>query len=350
MVGWAFIRNFAVMNHPDRQPWLDYVRCFSIFLVILFHTPPRLPILDDAVILNLRVPVFFCISGFLFSTERATQSVRYLLRRCRLILVPYTVFFLFFYALWLVVGRTLVGAEEQAIPIVRPLAEFVMGNPHVVVGPFWYLACLLSMLLIYYGLSRIVPTAWMLPVCLLLAVAACFLPKVQVWNVSNALMFLPFYALGNSFRPLLAQMRFSGTASTVQLCLLAAISIAVMVAMKTLGVNDPATYNVVRIGAGLMVIPAYLCAGRWLAERYGRRRWIEVMVMGGTIYLALQNYAIGIIKIGMNHAFYAGVMDDHAWLKPVVAIVVAAAIYPAAWWLLKHAPWVLGKGCDEALK
>ena len=53
----------------ERQPWLDYVRFFSIFLVILFHTPPRMPMFDDAVILNLRIPVFFCISGFLYSFD-----------------------------------------------------------------------------------------------------------------------------------------------------------------------------------------------------------------------------------------------------------------------------------------
>ena len=38
----------------ERQAWLDYVRFFSIFLVIVFHTPPRLALFDDAVILNLR--------------------------------------------------------------------------------------------------------------------------------------------------------------------------------------------------------------------------------------------------------------------------------------------------------
>ena len=54
----------------QREAWLDYVRFFSIFLVIVFHTPPRLALFDDAVILNLRVPVFFCISGFLYSFDR----------------------------------------------------------------------------------------------------------------------------------------------------------------------------------------------------------------------------------------------------------------------------------------
>lgn len=91
----------------QRQAWLDYVRFFSIFLVIVFHTPPRLPLLDNAVVLNLRVPVFFCISGFLYSIDRWSSFKQYALHRSKQIVVPYVTFFLIFYTLWLVVGRRL---------------------------------------------------------------------------------------------------------------------------------------------------------------------------------------------------------------------------------------------------
>ena len=33
----------------ERQAWLDYVRFFSIFLVVVVHTPPRLELFDDGV-------------------------------------------------------------------------------------------------------------------------------------------------------------------------------------------------------------------------------------------------------------------------------------------------------------
>ena len=78
----------------QRQAWLDYVRFFSIFLVIVFHTPPRLPLLDNAVVLNLRVPVFFCISGFLYSIDRWSGFKQYALHRSKQIVVPYVTFFL----------------------------------------------------------------------------------------------------------------------------------------------------------------------------------------------------------------------------------------------------------------
>ena len=141
----------------ERQAWLDYVRFFSIFLVIVFHTPPRLELFDDAVILNLRVPVFFCISGFLYSFDRWPRFTTYLRHRAQQIIVPYCTFFVIFYALWLAVGRRMVGAEEEAISVWLPVEEFVCGNPQTVVAPFWYIACLFTMQLLYWCIERTVP-------------------------------------------------------------------------------------------------------------------------------------------------------------------------------------------------
>lgn len=193
----------------ERQAWLDYVRFFSIFLVIVFHTPPRLELFDDAVILNLRVPVFFCISGFLYSFDRWPRFTTYLRHRAQQIIVPYCTFFVIFYALWLAVGRSMVGAEEETISVWQPVVEFVCGNPQTVVAPFWYIACLFTMQLLYWCIERIVPRRYVFATCVGIAAATYLIPYEipevlavgQFWNLGNALLFLPFYALGNSFKP-----------------------------------------------------------------------------------------------------------------------------------------------------
>ena len=161
----------------ERKAWLDYVRFFSIFLVIVFHTPPRLALFDDAVILNLRVPVFFCISGFLYNINKYSGFKHYLLHRGRQILVPYTTFFIVIYLLWLTVGRHYLPAE-RSIDAGRPVFEFFFGDPRVVLAPFWYIACLFTMQMIYYWIERLVPRKWVMPVCLLLACLVYFAPCV----------------------------------------------------------------------------------------------------------------------------------------------------------------------------
>ena len=126
----------------ERIPWLDYVRFFSIFLVILFHTPPQTPIMDGKVIINLRIPLFFCISGYLFNIVKYSTFGQFFKHRGKQILVPYVTFFVVFYALWLVVGRQLGDAD---VTWWQPLVDFVKGEPHTVLGTFWYLSCLFVM-------------------------------------------------------------------------------------------------------------------------------------------------------------------------------------------------------------
>ena len=340
----------------ERKAWLDYVRFFSIFLVIVFHTPPRLPLFDDAVILNLRVPVFFCISGFLYSAGRFRGFGHYVAHRSRQILVPYTTFFLLFYALWLLVGRNMAGPEEQSIDACRPLFEFIIGDPRVVLAPFWYIACLFTMQMIYYWIERLVPHKWVMVVCLILACLVYFAPwqwqvdacghtyrVMRFWNLGNALLFMPFYALGNNCKGWLERLEFKTPSRTTLLVGLALASMALMVWAAPLEQWDGTIYRLVRIVAGMMVIPAYMCVAKWLAGRYGHRRVIEFVVVSGTVYLGLQNYFINVGRMILEKLTHVGIMDEQIWLKFALALVVMAAIYPFAWLIDRYIPWFLGK-------
>lgn len=331
----------------QRTPWLDYVRFFSIFLVILYHTPPRIELLDEAVILNLRVPVFFCISGFLFNDDRWTNFWRYAWHRGKQILIPYVLFFAVFYGLWLWFGRDMLGGEDIRVPVTRPLVEMVMGDPRTIVAPFWYIACLLTMQLIYYWIARFTPRRWTLVVCALIAVSTYWMSWnwgwVRFWNLGNALLFMPFYAFGHSLKPVLERLEFRGVGQTLALTALGVGSMVAMVWVIGVKAHDPGLYSLLRVACGLLVIPAYLCVGKWVANRCGRRAFIESVVLGGTIYLGLQNYAIGIIRIALERIAGVGWLTDHIWMRLVIALVVMVALYPVSAWIQRHAPWVIGR-------
>lgn len=341
--------NFAATNvtivNSGRIPWLDYVRFFSIFLVILYHTPPRLPLLDEAVILNLRVPVFFCISGFLFNDCRWSRFGSYALHRGRQVLVPYFLFTGFFYLLWLLVGRRLVS-EEALTPISVPIIETLMGDPHVVEAPFWYITCLLVMQLIYFWIVRIVSRRWVFVVCVALAVSTYWMSWnwawVRFWNLGNALLYMPFYALGHCFKPSIERMRFSGWRGSLIMAVVGMGSMWAMTWVMNIKEVNPGLYSLLRVSMGLMVIPLYLCVGKWAASRFGKRKFIERVVLGGTIYLGLQNYVIGFIQIVAERSGGAWLID-HVWMRLVIAVLTMLLIYPVAVWILSHAPWIIGK-------
>lgn len=329
----------------ERIPWLDYVRFFSIFLVILFHTPPQTPIMDGKVIINLRIPLFFCISGYLFDIAKYSTLGQFFKHRGRQILVPYFTFFVVFYALWLLVGQRLGDAD---VSWWQPLVDFVKGEPHTVLGTFWYLSCLLVMQLLYYLMQRWLPQQWVFPASIMLSVAAINCPLENYWHVWNAMVYMPFYAFGNSFKRYIQGVEFSSKRRTAVLLALGVLSIVIMV--LSIYIEEKNSMNVIKIACGVMTIPTYIAIAKWFANRYGRNRAIQLVVMNGTVYLAFQNHLIGFVKVMLERATYVGVMDDYIWIKFIAPLVVMAAIYPFAWFVHYHAPWMLGKSKQEVIK
>ena len=268
----------------ERIPWLDYVRFFSIFLVILFHTPPQTPILDGKIIINLRIPLFFCISGYLFNIAKYSTFGQFFKHRGKQILVPYVTFFVVFYVLWLLVGAKLGDANVEWW---QPMVDFVKGEPHTVLGTFWYLSCLLVMQVLYYFMQRWLPSQWVFPASIMLSVAAINCPIENYWHVWNAMVYMPFYAFGNSFKKYIAGVEFSSSRRTIVLVALGIVSLVVMA--LSIYIEEKNSMNVIKIACGVMVIPTYIAIAKWLAARYGRNRVIQLVVMNGTVYLACRS-------------------------------------------------------------
>lgn len=322
----------------ERIPWLDYVRFFSIFLVILFHTPPQTPILDGKIIINLRIPLFFCISGYLFNIGKYSKFWQFFSHRGKQILVPYVTFFIVFYVMWLLIGNKLGDAHVEWW---QPFIDFVKGEPHTVLGTFWYLSCLFVMQVLYYFLQRLLPSQWLFPASIILSVAAINCPIENYWHVWNAMVYMPFYAFGNCFKGYIGKVSFSDRRRTTILFSLAIVSLAVMA--LSIYIQEKNSMNVIKIACGVMIIPTYICLAKWFASRYGRNRIIELVVMNGTVYLAFQNHMIGFIKVMLERVFYTGVIEDHLWLKFTVPFVVMISIFPFAWLIHNYFPWMLGK-------
>jgi len=316
-----------------------------MFLVVAYHSPPRLEVLDEVFIFNLRMPVFFAMAGFLFNAKKYNTFGKYLKQRAKQIIVPYIVFFVFFYVLWLVVGRRMVGGEEMAVPPLQPLWEFVMGRPEVVVQTFWYLACLFTIQIIYYWIQRWTKGYWRFVVALALNLSLFVLPDadwMRTWNFDRALVFMPLYAFGDCFRDYIKQVDFSRTGQTFAIILLALVGCGALYFGRQ--AVPKSTFYVLRVEVALMLLPAVLAIFKAIAKRLPISPAARTVVITGTIYLAFQNYFIGIIKIILTKCCGEGIFDEHIWLKLVIALVVMVAIYPFAAFINRRMPWALGKG------
>ena len=334
-----------------RQAWLDYIKFIAMTLVVVYHTPPRYDSAHEAALFNMGAPVFFFAAGYLFNIAKQKNFFTFLRHRARQILVPYTTFFIIFYALWLVVGRRMAGPEEQAIDVLTPLWQFVQGTPDVVLGPFWFLAALFTMQVIYYPIKRYLSGHWPLVVALLLSVGLLVMPDVpwfRYWNLDKAFLYMPIYAFGNCCRTLVGKFDFATPARSLLWIVLAVLGLGFLI-VAPLNIDRDVAY-VLAPEAVILVLPLYTAVCKWLEDRCGTSRIAQTVAITGITYLALQNYLIGVIKIVAAKLLGPAVLDDSILLKIVIALVVMAVLYPLAIFIERYLPFLLGKGYKQARK
>ncbi|MBR5672809.1 MAG: acyltransferase family protein [Muribaculaceae bacterium] len=327
-----------------RQAWLDYIKLIAMTLVVVYHTPPRYDNAHEAALFNMGAPVFFFAAGYLFNIAKQKNFFTFLRHRARQLLVPYTTFFVIFYALWLLVGRRMAGPEEQAIDTLTPLWQFIQGTPDVVLGPFWFIAALFTMQVIYYPIKKYLGGYWPLVVALLLSLSLLVMPDLpwlRYWNLDKAFLYMPIYALGNCSHKQVDRFDFSTPARSLLWIVLAVVGLGFLI-IAPLTIDRGVAY-VLAPEAVILVLPFYTAVCKWLETLFGTSRVAQTVAITGITYLALQNYLIGIIK--MLVAKFAGpeVFDDNIILKVFIALLVMAILYPLALIVERYFPFLLGK-------
>ena len=327
-----------------REVWLDNIKFIAMLLVVVYHTPPRYDTAHEVALFNMGAPVFFFAAGYLFNIARQKNFLSFLKHRARQILVPYTTFFIIFYALWLVVGRRMAGPEEQAIGTLTPLWQFIQGKPDVVLGPFWFLACLFTMQLIYYPIKRYLSGYWPLVVAVVLSLSLFVIPPlpwVTYWNLDRALLYMPIYAVGNCCRPLIDKFTFNTPSRSFLWCILAVLGLGFLI-YAPVHINKEVAY-ILAPEAVILVLPFYTAVCKWLGGSSAVNGFARVVAITSITYLALQNYLIGVIKIIAGKVLGTAILDESILLKVVIALVVMVLLYPLAIIIDRYFPILLGK-------
>lgn len=328
----------------NRKAWLDYLKLIAMFMVVVYHTPPRYDTAHEAALFNMGAPVFFFAAGYLFDIDKYRGFWAFFKHRARQILVPYTTFFIIFYALWLVVGRGMAGAGEQAIDTLTPLYQFLGGTPDVVLGPFWFLAALWTMQLIYYPIRRFLTGYWPLVVAVLFSLSLFVIPSHPLflcWNLDKALLYMPILAVGNCCRPQVEKFAFNTSTHAVLWLLMAVLGLGFLV-VAPLSIDREVAYVLAPL-AVILVLPLYTAVCRWLESHCGSSRFAQAVAITSITYLALQNYLIGVIKIVVAKLLGSAILDNSILIKVAIAVAVMVLLYPLAMIIERYFPFILGK-------
>lgn len=137
-----------------RIEWVDYGKSLTIFFVVLIHTHFNVPIVTS--LKAITMPMFFLMSGFLFSMERNADYGKFVYKRFRQLIVPYIWINIIAYALWFFFLRHYGNSESDNLSWQEPLKGVFMCVPHSLVHdiPLWSLACFFIVEVVYYPIYR----------------------------------------------------------------------------------------------------------------------------------------------------------------------------------------------------
>lgn len=191
------------MSEKKRIEWIDVAKGIAMICVILVHVeehfmPPGTLVSTKIPIYTFHMPLFFFMSGYLFSMKNSFGE--FLKNKCRRILIPYIclgILLSLFHAFWQ-------GRNPFGDPWFQPgvfwgsLWGLLVQNR---MWTFWFIACLFWLNLLFYVIVRYVKNEKIrAAIVIIIAAAGIIYYKMGgaslFWNVDVCLTALPFFYAG----------------------------------------------------------------------------------------------------------------------------------------------------------
>lgn len=290
--------------------WIDYAKSFAIYSVVLLHTHC---VESLSVAINGYVmPLFFFLSGFLFSRERNPRFRSFLMKRFRQLIVPYLWINAVAYILWLTVLRKFGTDAGDALQWHEPLWGILLGIPPALAHdiPLWSILCFFVVEMIYYLLPAngkwndliIAACAWVAASAISLCAGdeGIALPL----TLAPATGALTFYALGHFVR------RHSDTARLIFSPSPAMLLLGLGLLMAGVSLNSPTAFFLGILGNPLSFfigavggIITGIQIAAWLERIFHDGRLIRLISRGTLIICGFHLLAFAFIKGVMLFGF-----------------------------------------------
>ena len=142
------------MNTGKRILWIDYAKSICIYLVLLGHAHASQPVTDF--IYTFHMPLFFFLSGCLFSFEKHPNFKEFAIKRFKGLMVPYLWINLITYLFWLFAGRNFGEDATISTTWYSPIIGILLGYSKQMIHntPMWFFICLYFLEIFYYLLFK----------------------------------------------------------------------------------------------------------------------------------------------------------------------------------------------------
>jgi len=337
----------------QRYLWIDYAKVIGIFLVVFGHTAiPRY--LYDA-IYGFHMPLFFFISGYLFSFKKFQSLSEFFYRRAKQLIVPYFCFNIITYIFWLFIGRHFGVDSTRHIPLYKPIIGIFYGNGiddylvHDITS--WFLVCLFTVENLFFVFFRRANKYRGCILLMLFALTAYLDGKYDSirwpWGLNIAFTAIVFYGLGNIFKEEInALLQYKlvyliiGSLLILPLCSYV-ISINAGVDLNVIKYNN---YLYFFVGAGFAIC-IMIVISRILEYYWGRVNLIEYISRNTIVILIFQFIAMSVVK---GFAFFilklpANFFDNKVFINLLFSVIVILMLMPLMFILESYFPFLIGK-------
>ncbi len=328
--------------------WIDWMKVITMFFVIWGHCFPELM---SSFIYAFNVPAFFLMSGFL--TREHDASGRFYGKFTRNLLIPYLLL-----AFLKCAGTIIKGFSNGTwyISIAAILGGFHSINDVQGCSNLWFVYSLMVVRLLHHLIKG--SLRWLVILSLVSTLAACLLcmnHEMPKWAVSNALIALPFFTIGQLCRTALRE-RFNKFIETIKksnryLLFLAMACMAVMVYVIGEVNGEAGLYHgyygesiiLLFMGAILgtiMIIIPSVCLDSFSPK------WLSILAAGNIVTLTFHRELLHSPLKMINHS------DMAAWLQDassfMASLAVLACFIPINWIVAKYMPVFIGLRAREA--
>lgn len=192
----------SISNQQRRIIYIDMAKGLGMLTVIWGHIMLIGP--TNIVIYAFHMPLFFFLSGMLFKKENYTTVAEFIKKRIRTLLIPYVLFSIATWALWLcyniILGNTV---KSYFMPLLQTILSQGSGEYLIHNSPLWFVTCLFIVEILFYFISKLKECYKILIMSFACAIIGCFMIqnnspfRYLPWSIDMALCALPFYATGN---------------------------------------------------------------------------------------------------------------------------------------------------------
>ncbi|MET1053695.1 MAG: acyltransferase family protein [Pedobacter sp.] len=202
----------AEIKPIQRVMWIDYAKFIGIVLVICAHQTTNKGWFDF--ISAFDIPLFFFLSGFLFSFKKFDTYSQFLKARVKQLLVPYLLLNLVAYIFWLFFFKNFDEMFVSSGRFYKSFFGIFYGNGYgdwlIHCIATWFIICLFSLENIYFLVFRkltdnqkYIALVCFLPLCWL---DRNYMPFWLPWGIDIALVGIIFYGVGNLFKTRVFQL------------------------------------------------------------------------------------------------------------------------------------------------